>query len=139
MKEAAFLLLLCASACGPTLTAPARTAQASAAAPRVQVEEVMEAAARQVRRCYRSPQIATAGRQIVTRLRVRLTGDGQLAQLPVVVAQEGVTSGNRFYAGRMAEAAIEAVMRCAPLRLPGGIPQTRLLGFDLTFSPLAPA
>jgi hypothetical protein len=99
----------------------------------------MQAAAIQVRRCYRSPRIATSGRQIVTRVRVRFSGDGQLAQLPIVVAQEGVTAANRAYAGRMAEAAIGAVMRCAPLNLPAGIPQTRSLSFDLTFSPLAAA
>jgi hypothetical protein len=99
----------------------------------------MQAAVSQVRRCYRSPRISTAGRQIVTRVRVRFSGDGQLTQLPIVIAQEGVTAGNRAYAGRMAEAAIGAVLRCVPLHLPAGFPQTRSVGFDLTFSPLAAA
>ncbi|HEV2866772.1 MAG TPA: hypothetical protein VGX37_09665 [Allosphingosinicella sp.] len=103
------------------------------------MEEVLRLAARQVRRCYRSPQVSFEGRQIVTRLRVRFTGDGQLAQLPVVLAQDGVTPGNRPYAPRMAEAAIAAVMRCAPLHLPQGIPAQSAVAFDLTFSPVAPA
>ena len=51
-------------------------------------------------------------------LRVRVTTDGQVANLPIVVSQTGVTPANQPYASRMAEAAIEAVMRCAPLRLP---------------------
>lgn len=96
-------------------------------------------AAAQVRRCYRAPRVSSEGTQIVTRLRVRYGADGQLTQLPVVIAQDGLNPRNRSYAGRMAEAAIGAVMRCAPLRLPEGIAPNRTVAFDLTFSPLAPA
>lgn len=139
MKLALILLLVVApAACAPLAPTP-RSAAPATAAPRVAVEALMRAAATQVRRCYRSPRIATAGKQIVTRLRVRFTGDGQLSHLPVVIAQDGVTAGNSAYAGRMAEAAIGAVMRCAPLQLPAGFPATRSIRFDLTFSPLAPA
>ena len=127
------LLLLAATAAG---CAPV---SAPAPARRVQTEEVLSLAASQVRRCYRSPRVSFEGRQIVTRLRVRFTGDGQLAQLPVVIAQSGVTPRNGTYAGRMAEAAIEAVLRCTPLRLPDGVPANSAFAFDLTFSPLAPA
>ncbi|HWT13740.1 MAG TPA: hypothetical protein VN231_13380 [Allosphingosinicella sp.] len=135
--RAALLLLLASVAAGCASMPAARERPARSA--RVGVDDVLSLAASQVRRCYRSPRVASAGRQIVTRLRVRFTADGQLAQLPVVVAQDGVNANNQPYAGRMAEAAIEAVLRCAPLRLPGGIPANRLLAFDLTFSPLAPA
>lgn len=138
MKHALpLLLILLAAACAPV--APTVRATPRAAAPRVPVEALMRAAATQVRRCYRSPRIATVGKQIVTRLRVRFTGDGQLAHLPVVIAQDGITAGNSAYAGRMAEAAIGAVLRCAPLQLPAGFPATRTVAFDLTFSPSAPA
>jgi hypothetical protein len=137
MKPASALLLLGVAACAPM--APAPRPAAAASAPRVPVDAVVRAAATQVRRCYRSPRIASVGKQIVTRLRVRITGDGQLAQLPVVIAQDGVTAGNSAYAGRMAEAAIGAVMRCAPLQLPAGFPASRTVAFDLTFSPTAPA
>lgn len=93
----------------------------------------------QVRRCYRAPRVSSAGRQIVTRLRVRVRPDGQLAELPTVVSQDGLTASNQAYAARMAEAAIGAVIRCAPLQLPAGFTPTSAVAFDLTFSPLAPA
>jgi hypothetical protein len=131
----AWLLLLAVLAPGCTALPAARPVRPV----RVEADRVLALAASQVRRCYRSPQVSFEGRQIVTRLRVRFTGDGQLAQLPVVIAQHGVTPRNEPYAGRMAEAAIAAVLRCAPLRLPEGSPANRAYAFDLTFSPLAPA
>lgn len=97
----------------------------------------MGAAAEQVRRCYRTPRIASAGKQISTRLRVRFAPDGTLAALPAVVAQSGVTAANLAYAGRMAEAASMAVVKCAPLRLPPESYQSGWREFDLTFSPRA--
>lgn len=54
---------------------------------------------------------------------------------PVVSRQDGLTEQNSAYAGQMAHAAIEAVQRCVPLRLP---PELYIGGwneFDLTFSP----
>lgn len=139
MRPAAvhFCLLLAfgGAACGPLpARQPVRTAR-----PPVNVEQVLTLAAAQVRRCYRPPQVSSEGKQIVTRLRVRYGADGQLTQLPVVIAQDGLNTRNRSYAGRMAEAAIGAVMRCTPLRLPTGFPPDRTIAFDLTFSPLAPA
>jgi len=128
-------LLLLPAALAPAC-APVPAARPAA---RVGAEQVLSLAASQVRRCYRSPRVSFEGRQIVTRLRVRFTGDGQLAQLPVVIAQLGVTARNEPYAGRMAEAAIGAVLRCTPLRLPEGVPANSAFAFDLTFSPLAPA
>ena len=105
----------------------------------VQVEQALRSAAQQVRRCYRSPRVPSAGRQIVTRLRVRLTPEGELAGLPILVRQSGVTPSNRNYAEPMAEAAIAAVMRCAPLRLPPDLYARVWSVFHLTFSPLAVA
>jgi hypothetical protein len=93
------------------------------------------AVADQVRRCYRSPRIPSAGKQIVTRLLVRYAPDGALSGLPLVVWQQGITSGNQSYAGRMAEAASQAVVRCSPVALPpesGKVPPSE---FYLTFSP----
>ena len=100
-------------------------------------ETALSAAARQVQRCYRSPRVASEGRQIVTRLRVRLTADGEVAGLPVVVLQDGVTPANEPFAGRMAEAAIAAVIRCAPLHFPQPYYRDGFTEFDLTFSPVA--
>lgn len=103
------------------------------------VDEALTSASQQVRRCYRAPRVATDARQIVTRLRIRLTPEGQLAGLPILLRQSGVTASNEPYAGEMAEAAIAAVMRCAPLTLPRGLYANGWSEFDLTFSPLAAA
>jgi hypothetical protein len=97
----------------------------------------LDLAARQVQRCYRAPRIASSGRQIVTRLRIRVSADGQIAGLPTVIIQDGVTPANQGLADRMAEAAIEAVLRCAPLHFPPSYFQDGFTEFDLTFSPLA--
>ncbi len=100
------------------------------------VERVVADAARQVRGCYRSPRVASEARQIVTRLAVRYAADGRLAGVPVVVAQEGVTQENSAYAGRMAEAAAAAVIRCAPVRLPPPLHAAIWRELELTFRPV---
>jgi len=99
----------------------------------------LDSAASQVRRCYRSPRVSTAARQIVTRVRVRVTPDGTLGGIPMVIFQEGVGPGNRAYAERMAQAAIQSVMSCAPLRLPEDVYRGLSVELELTFSPLASA
>ena len=131
-RSSLLLAALLASGCVPAGPAPV----VRAPTPAVQ-ETALAEAARQVQRCYRSPRIASSSRQIVTRLRVRLTADGQVSGLPVVVLQDGVTPDNQPFAGRMAEAAISAVIRCAPLRLPESYFQDGFTEFDLTFSPVA--
>jgi hypothetical protein len=112
--------------------APVRVQQA-------QVDAVLRSAAEQVRRCYRAPRVSSAGRLIVTRVRVRLTPEGELAGLPTLLFQRGVTAANRSHAAPMAEAAISAVMRCAPLHLDPELYAGGWREFDLTFSPLAAA
>jgi hypothetical protein len=101
------------------------------------VEAALRSAAQQVTRCYRSPRVSSEGRQIITRLRIRLTADGRIAELPAVVVQENVTPTSQPYAERMAAAAIEAVMRCTPLQLPPTFYANGRADFELTFSPLA--
>ena len=101
--------------------------------------QLLASAAAQVRRCYRSPRVDSAARQIVTRLRIRLNSDGTLAALPQLVAQSGVTPWNQPYAARMAEAASLAVIRCAPLRLPPEHFTSVWQHFELNFSPGARA
>lgn len=102
--------------------------------PRI-VAKLTESAAGQVKRCYRSPRIAKSARQITTRLRVQYAPDGQLATLPVLVAQAGVTDANRAHAAAMAEAAMLAVVRCSPLDLPRELYQAGWDEFELTFAP----
>jgi hypothetical protein len=112
----------------------ASTQPAARADPRA-TAQVLASAAAQVRRCYRAPRVASAGKQIVTRLRIRLNQDGTLVGLPSVVSQSHVTPDNQPFAGRMAEAAILATIRCAPLRLPPEDYQIVWQEFDLSFSP----
>ena len=103
------------------------------------LDGVGQQAARQVKRCYRAPRVASSGRQIVTRLRVRYRPDGGLADVPQIVSQGGVTPANQVYAGKMAEAAGLAVMRCAPLNLPPELYDKGWSVLDFTFSPGARA
>ncbi|MBX3561145.1 MAG: hypothetical protein KF780_04960 [Sphingomonas sp.] len=100
---------------------------------------LLDGAASQVRRCYRGPRVGHAGRQIITRLRVMVTPDGLIDGRPVVIAQDGITPLNRLYAERMADAAIQSVLRCAPLSVPPGFAGSGPIEFDLTFAPLASA
>jgi hypothetical protein len=97
--------------------------------------QAMNEAARQVRRCYRAPRVATLGRGITTQLRIRIAPDGTVAGLPAIVGQSGVDASNQAYAERMAQAAIESVLRCAPLTLPPEAYRGTAIVMDLTFSP----
>jgi hypothetical protein len=140
-------LILAAAACttAPTARWPRETAAAvtgtrtqPAARPRLdraRVAAAIDSAARQVKRCYRHPGVPSVGRSIATRLRVHLSPNGSLTDIPAVIGQSGVTETNRAFAGRMAEAASQAVMRCAPLRLPPDLYSGGWDEIDLTFSP----
>jgi len=99
------------------------------------IDQVLTSAAEQVRRCYHAPRVASVGKQIVTRLLIRLNVDGSLAGLPAVAEQTGITPDNQAYAGPMAEAASLAVIRCAPLRLPAEHYSRVWQEFELKFSP----
>jgi len=102
---------------------------------RAAVARALSKAGEQVAGCYRSPKINRSARQIVTVLKVSYTADGNLANSPVLRAQYGATEENVVYAGQMARAAIEAVERCVPLRLPPELYKGGWDEFDLTFSP----
>jgi hypothetical protein len=119
----AILLSACASQ-GPKVEATSPAAIRASA----QVAE-------QVRRCYRTPRVPSVGRTISTRLLVRYTADGVLVGLPLLVSQQGVSPESRPWAGRMTEAAKEAVIRCNPVRLPQEAGKRRGSDFFLTFSP----
>lgn len=126
---AALLVGCVAPVAGPGVARPAPGPDARV------VARLTESAASQVKRCYRSPKIARSARQITTRLRVYYAPDGQLASLPVLVAQAGVTDANRAHAAAMAEAAMLAVVRCSPLDLPRELYQAGWDEFELTFAP----
>lgn len=94
----------------------------------------MQAAAAQVKRCYRQPRLPRVARQIATKLLVRLAPDGSLVDAPTVTRQLGVTPENAALAGAMARAAVAAVVSCAPLQLPAEHHQRVWAEFELTFS-----
>ena len=128
-KSAALLVLLALAGCATSPRRPSVTA----------LNSLLSQAAAQVRPCYRFPRVSHSGRQIVTRIRVRMTPEGYPEGLPMVYAQYGVTPENEEFADRMAEAAIGAVMRCAPLRLPPDLYEAGWRDFYLIFSPRASA
>src|SRR4051812_30019708 len=115
------------AACAP----PAGQVQAASAAARLASASVAD----QIRRCYRSPRVPSAGRGIVTRLLARYGPDGMLVGLPLLVWQQGVTPDSQPYAVRMTEAARLAVVRCSPIRLPPELRERDGSEFYLTFSP----
>jgi len=92
-------------------------------------------AADQIKRCYRTPRVASVGKQISTRVRVRFQPDGTLADVPIIVAQSGITPDNQPYAAKMAEAAGLAVIRCMPVKLPADLYSNGWNELDFTFSP----
>ena len=129
MRSRPAMLLFLAATAGGCTTLPSTSAE------NARMDAALAQVADQVRRCYRAPRSSSLGREIVTRVRVRLAADGQLANLPFVVFQGGVTPANQPYADQMAQAAIAAVLRCAPLRLPESAFRYGWSEFELTFSP----
>jgi hypothetical protein len=127
----AFIVTLALSILLPACAPPAARVQALSAVARRASAEV----AGQIRRCYREPRIPSVGRSIVTRLLVRYGSDGMLVGLPVLIAQEGTRPNNLPYAGKMAEAAKLAVIRCSPVRLSPELRERGGSEFYLTFSP----
>lgn len=137
-RGASILILLAAAGCAATPASPIqRLRMAPAMSP--EARAAIELTASQVRRCYRAPRVSSAGRQIITRLLIRIAPDGTLSGLPELISQGGVHPGNRNFAPRMAEAAILAVISCAPYRLSPGFVDGEPIEIELTFSPLAAA
>jgi hypothetical protein len=136
------LLLIAVTSGGCAIAPPsARVSAASAERAREQLlaETVLTSAATQVQRCYRAPRVSSEGRQIITQLRIRVFPGGEVRGLPVVLGQRGVTPDNETYAQPMAQAAVVAVVRCAPLTLPDRVYRYGWVDIFLTFSPLARA
>jgi hypothetical protein len=119
----------------PLLLAGCARPVAEAGPNQAAVSGAISSAAAQVKRCYRSPRVPSSARRIVTRLRVRYAADGTLVGLPRIVSQSSVTPETQPWAGRMADAASLAVIRCAPVRLPAELYVGGSYEMDLIFSP----
>jgi hypothetical protein len=74
--------------------------------------------ASQVKPCYTVPTGGADAMSIITQVRLRLKPDGSIAVAPEVTANAGVNGGNQAYLRQMNEAAVRALQRCAPYKLP---------------------
>jgi len=72
----------------------------------------------QVTPCFTPPVGGAAAGKITALLHIAISRDGSIAGRPGLVSQTGVTGANAAYAQAFAEAAMRAVLRCAPLKLP---------------------
>ncbi len=72
----------------------------------------------QVTPCFTPPVGSAAAGKITALLHIAISRDGSIAGRPGLVSQTGVTGANAAYARAFAEAAMRAVLRCAPLKLP---------------------
>ncbi len=71
----------------------------------------------QVRPCW-TPPIGGGGAKVTALLAVTLNRDGSVAGRPALAGQTGASGASAGYARAFAEAAVRAVLRCAPLKLP---------------------
>lgn len=90
--------------------------------------------AAQVKPCYNPPAGGADAAQITTILSIRMNKDGSVAGV-TPGQQSGVNGSNRAYAQQMADAAVRAVRRCAPLKLPPELYQGGWDDFDFRFRP----
>jgi outer membrane biosynthesis protein TonB len=91
--------------------------------------------ASKVKPCYNPPAGGTDSGQIVTMLSIRLNKDGSVASV-TPGAQSGVNGSNSAYARQMADAAVRAVKRCAPITgLPPELYEGGWNDFDFRFRP----
>ncbi len=71
----------------------------------------------QVRPCW-TPPIGGGGAKVTALLDVTFNRDGSVAGRPALAGQTGASGANAGYARAFAEAAVRAVLRCSPLKLP---------------------
>lgn len=115
----------------PGIAAAPAAAEVDAQAMAALVGQIRE----QVRPCYSIPSGGIDNQSIVTRLRLRMRPDGSIAATPEILQQLGVTPSNQPYARQMGEAAMRAIQRCAPLRLPPELYKGGWDDFVLRFDP----
>jgi hypothetical protein len=84
----------------------------------IQMRGLASAIAAQVKPCYVIPTGGTDAASIISIMRLRFNQDGSVDGRPSVTAHEGVTGTNQGYVRQMDDAAIRAVLRCSPLKLP---------------------
>ena len=88
----------------------------------------------QIAPCWNPPIGGADVKKMTVILHIDLARDGTVVGRPSTVRQTGVSSGNAAYAQAFAETAKRAVLRCAPLRLPGDMFEL-WKAFELNFDP----
>ncbi|TZG26121.1 hypothetical protein [Sphingomonas montanisoli] len=103
----------------PASKSPGKGAVARAAViSPIQANGLAALIASQVKPCYTVPTGGAGATSIVTQVRLRLKPDGGIAVTPEVTANAGVNDSNAAYLRQMNEAAVRALQRCAPYKLP---------------------
>ena len=77
--------------------------------------------ASQVKPCYTVPVGGTDVTSLISRVRLRLKKDGSIGVAPELIGNVGITSANQPYLRQMNEAAMRALQRCAPYKLPADL------------------
>ncbi|MGE0774927.1 MAG: cell envelope integrity protein TolA [Sphingomonadaceae bacterium] len=103
----------------------------------LQMRGLAAAIASQVKPCYVIPTGGTDATRIVSVMRLRFNPDGSIDGTPSVTDHEGVTATNQGYVRQMDDAAIRAVLRCSPLRLPPELYEGGWEDIEFAFYPQA--
>ncbi len=114
-----------------TVTAP-RVASLSP----IQVNGLVSLIASQVKPCYTIPAGGAGVETIISRIRLRLKPDGSIKVAPEVTGNVGVGAGNQPYVRQMNEAAVRALQRCAPYKLPADLYEGGWEDINFTFRPM---
>lgn len=122
---------------------PAEKSPGKAAAPRAAAVNAQAMAglvgliASQVKPCYTVPAGGSDTQSIVSRVHLRLKRDGSVAAAPEVLSNSGITPTNQPYVRQMSEAAVRAIQRCAPYKLPVELYEGGWEDLVFTFRPSA--
>lgn len=100
----------------------------------IQAATLEQAIRSQIAPCWNPPIGGADVAEMTAVLRIRLNRDGTVAAAPEFVSQTGATAGNQAYARAFVETARRAVLRCAPLQLPGEL-YAAWREFELNFDP----
>lgn len=103
----------------------------------IQMRGLTAAIAAQVKPCYVIPTGGADAASIVSILRLRFNPDGSVSGTPSVTDHQGVTGTNQSYVRQMDDAAVRAVLRCSPLKLPADLYDGGWEDIEFTFSPRA--
>jgi len=103
----------------------------------IQMRGLASAIAAQVKPCYVIPTGGVDALSVVSIMRLRFKADGSVDGTPSVTDHQGVTGSNQGYVRQMDDAAIRAVLRCSPLKLPPDLYEGGWEDIEFAFYPQA--